>query len=267
MVRLTWATMADMKVDIAIVGGGLPGLALAAALRGSHYSVALIESREPRPSVGLDARIYAVSPGNAAFLAAIGVWPRLDAARMQSVSRMEVCGDGDGRIDFSAYDSGVSELAWIVESSLIQQELWETVKRQPNVQLLCPAQPASLELGADAAILKLADGRALEARLVVAADGAESWTRAAAGIAVDFKPYEQLGVVANFSCEKPHRATAFQWFRNDGILAWLPLPGNQISMVWSTPVAHGEALQKLPADELCGQVAAAGNHRLGSIGL
>ncbi|HWT53353.1 MAG TPA: UbiH/UbiF family hydroxylase [Rhodocyclaceae bacterium] len=260
-----------MKVDIVIVGGGLAGLALAAALRGSRYSIALVEGRAPQVPQGLDARIYAISPASAAFLAEIGVWRHLDASRMQPVERMEVCGDRSGRIGFSAYDTGVSELAWIAESSLLHQELWETVKRQPNVQLLCPAKPQALAVGEQAATLQLADGRTLIADLVVAADGADSWTRQALGVDVRFRHYEQLGVVANFACTEPHRGTAFQWFLNnadaDGILAWLPLPGKRISMVWSTPKAHGEALCQLTPAALCEKVAAAGKHALGKFEL
>lgn len=256
-----------MKVDIVIVGGGLAGLALAAALRGSRYSLAVIEGRTPQPPAGLDARIYAISPSNAEFLADIGIWRHLEMGRMQPVQRMEVFGDTSGQIGFSAYDSGVSELAWIAESSLLHQELWETVKRQANVQLLCPARPTALEVGEAAAALQLADGRTLVADLVVAADGADSWTRQALGVDVNFKHYEQLGVVANFACAEPHRGTAFQWFRPDGILAWLPLPDKRISMVWSTPKAHGEALCALPPAELCARVAAAGQERLGALEL
>lgn len=256
-----------MKVDIVIVGGGLAGLALAAALRGSRYSLAVIEGRTPQPPAGLDARIYAISPSNAEFLADIGIWRHLEMGRMQPVQRMEVFGDTSGQIGFSAYDSGVSELAWIAESSLLHQELWETVKRQANVQLLCPARPTALEVGEAAATLQLADGRTLVADLVVAADGADSWTRQALGVDVNFKHYEQLGVVANFACSEPHRGTAFQWFRPDGILAWLPLPDKRISMVWSTPKAHGEALCALPPAELCARVAAAGQERLGALEL
>lgn len=264
-----------MKVDIVIIGGGLAGLALAAALRGSRYSVAVVEGKAPQLPQGLDARIYAVSPANAAFLADIGIWRHLDASRLQPVARMDVFGDAAGHLGFSAYDSGVPELAWIVESSLLQQELWETVKRQPNVQLLCPTKAQALDITPQGATLQLADGRTLVADLVVAADGADSWTRQALGIETSFHHYEQLGVVANFACGEPHRGTAYQWFINDsereanegGILAWLPLPGNRISMVWSTSKPHGEALCKLEAKALCTRVAAAGKHTLGELEL
>lgn len=254
-----------MKFDIAIIGGGLAGLALAVALRDSRLSVALIEGRVPARPEGWDARIYAISPANARFLESIGVWSHLNRQRMEPVRHMAIAGDGDGRLDFSAYDSGVDELAWIIEASLMQSELWESAKRQANLQLLCPARPSGLEFAPEAAHISLQDGRQIAARLVVAADGADSWTRQLAGIEVQFKPYGQHGVVANFETELPHRGTAFQWFREDGILAWLPLPGNRISIVWSTPQAHAEELVSLPAEVFSARVAAAGGNRLGAL--
>jgi len=253
--------------DVVIVGGGLAGLSLAVALRAGPLKVALVEGALPARLAGWDARIYAVSPGNARFLESIGVWQHLDAGRISPVQRMEIRGDAGGELNFSAWDSGVGELAWIVESALLQQELRESAKRQANLTLLCPARAESLSFTPAAATLRLADGRSLHARLVVAADGADSWTRTAAGIEVDFAPYDQLGVVANFACEKPHRDTAFQWFRDDGVLAWLPLPGNRMSMVWATPEPHAGELLALPAGELCERVAAAGGRRLGALEL
>lgn len=256
-----------MNFDIVIVGGGLAGLALAAALRRSSLSVALVEGRAPVFAEDWDTRIYAISPANARFLDELGAWRHLAAERMEAVRAMEIHGDAGGRLDFTAYGSGVSELAWILESSLMQRELWETVKRQGNLTLLCPARPQTLTIGAEAAQLTLADGRSLAARLVVAADGAESWTRAAAGIDVRFDPYDQLGVVANFATELPHRDTAFQWFRQDGVLAWLPLPGNRISMVWSAAQDPGRELLALEPAALCARVAEAGGQRLGALEL
>ena len=257
----------DVVTDVVIVGGGLAGLALAVALRDSRLSVALIEGRAPVRPQGWDARIYAISPANARFLERIGVWTHLDRSRMQPVQRMAIYGDTDGRLDFSAYDSGVEELAWIVEASLMQCELWESAKRQGNLQLLCPTRPAQLSFTPGAAHLSLQDGRQVHAGLVIAADGADSWTRQNAGIEVNFKPYGQHGVVANFVAERPHRGTAFQWFRDDGILAWLPLPNNGISIVWSTPQAHAEALLALDAEEFTARVAASGEHHLGKLNM
>lgn len=257
-----------LRFDIIIVGAGLAGASLAAAFKSSRYRVALVESRPPaQAGAGWDSRIYAISPAAQGFLQEAGAWQHLDAARLTPVYDMEICGDGDGRLGFSAYDSGVDQLAWIVESGLMQHELWENVRRQGNLTLFCPAQPQRLEVREDAALLGLTSGETLEAKLVVGADGADSWVRAQAGLQADTLLYGEMGVVANFECEKPHHNTAFQWFRPDGVLAYLPLPGNRISVVWSTPQAHARELLGLDEESLCQRIANAGRNRLGTFRL
>ena len=252
-----------MDFDILIVGAGLAGASLAAALRGTHLRIGVIEARPPAPAGDWDARIYAISPVNAAFLERIGAWEHLDHSRIAPVYDMQIHGDDGGRLDFSCYDSGLDELAWIVESGLMQRELWESIKRQHNVKLLCPAVPASLAREEDKASIFLEDGRRLDARLIVGADGVQSWVRDKAGIEAHFSPYAEKGVVANFSCSKPHHGVARQWFRKDGILAWLPLPGNRISIVWSAPDAVADELMALEPDLLARRVAEAGGNQLG----
>lgn len=256
-----------MDYDLIIVGGGLAGLALAVTLRRSRFKIAVVEAHPPTRPVGWDARVYAISPANARFLDEIGIWRHLDPTRYQKVSRMSVHGDHGGTLEFSAYASGVEALAWIMESSLLQGELWETAKRQGNVDLLCPAAPALLDIGDSEAVLELADHRTLSAKLIVAADGADSWTRTAAGFEVEFQSYDQMGVVANFRASQPHFDTAWQWFRADGILAYLPLPGDLISIVWSTPTAHAQELLALDPTAFCERVAAAGLYQLGALEL
>jgi len=254
-----------MKFDVLVVGAGLAGAALAAALRGSRLKVGIVEARPPARPTGWDPRIYAISAANVDFLSSIGIWQHLDPQRLAPVYDMEIHGDAGGRLDFSAYDCGLRELAWILESSQMQLELWETVKRQHNVSLLCPAAPTSLAIEEDAAYLTLEDGRRLESRLIVAADGRDSWVRQAAGIGARNTPYDEKGVVANFRCEKPHRNTAFQWFREDGVLAYLPLPGDYMSMVWSAPDALADELVGLSPEVLAARVSEAGAFRLGAL--
>jgi len=255
------------QFDLIIVGGGLAGASLALALRDTRLRIALVESQPPRRPDGWDARIYAVSPANSRFLEEIGAWRHLDAGRIAPIRAMQIFGDRGGQLEFSAFDTGVPDLGSILESSLMAVEFWESVKRQSNLTLFCPASPEHLEFRHDDAVLRLADGRVLAARLLVGADGRDSWVRQAAGLPAINTPYGEKGLVANFATEKPHHHIAFQWFRPDGVLAYLPLPGNRISIVWSTPDAHADALCALAHEELCAQVAAAGEFRLGRLSL
>ena len=255
------------QFDLIIVGGGLAGASLALALRDTRLRIALVESQPPRRPDGWDARIYAVSPANSRFLEEIGAWRHLDLDRIAPIRAMQIFGDRGGQLEFSAFDTGVPDLGSILESSLMAVEFWESVKRQSNLTLFCPASPEHLEFRHDDAVLRLADGRVLAARLLVGADGRDSWVRQAAGLPAINTPYGEKGLVANFATEKPHHHIAFQWFRPDGVLAYLPLPGNRISIVWSTPDAHADALCALAPEELCAQVAAAGEFRLGRLSL
>ena len=258
-----------MDFDIVIVGAGLVGASFARALRGAGLKLALIEAQAPLGAVdNWDSRVYAISPGSAAFLQTLGAWKRLDHGRIGPVHEMHIHGDAAAaELRFSAYEAGVAELAAIVESRHLQSVLWQGLEHQHDLDLICPDQCVALQLREDAAELTLAGGRTLRARLVVAADGMHSWARQAAGIAAEVKSYGQMGVVANFACARPHHNTAFQWFREDGVLAYLPLPGQRMSMVWSTPDAHAGELLSLPGDALCARVAKAGKDALGELEL
>ena len=255
------------QFDLIIVGGGLAGASLALALRHTRLRIALVESQVPTRSEGWDARVYAISPTNAQFLDHIGAWKHLDRERFAPIRGMQVYGDAGGELEFSAYDTGVSELGWIVESSLMACEFWESAKRQSNLSLFCSVRPLTLTFTPDAAQLELTDGVVLSAPLIIGADGRDSWVRQAAGLPAVNTPYGEKGLVANFSCEKSHRNIAFQWFRDDGVLAYLPLPGNRISIVWSTPDANADQLCQLPPELFCERVAEAGAYQLGGLEL
>src|SRR5208337_3523186 len=161
--------------DVLIIGGGLVGASLAAALKPSGLSVALVEAQSTFPdSEGWDSRIYAISPGGATFLAESGAWQRLDMSRVQQVEQMRVFGDEGAELDFSAYQLGAPELAFILENRLLQQALWQGLLQQDNLTLFNPARCASIAWNDDAASLQLEDGRELKAMLIVGADGRDS---------------------------------------------------------------------------------------------
>ena len=257
-----------MRFDLIVVGGGVVGASIARAVRG--LSVALVSGARPssaqhNPPEEFDARVYALSPGSVEFLRSIRVWDAMPADRLTPVHAMQVFGDSEGsRIGFDAYRGGVAELAWIVEDRVLQAALWNALDSQDGLELFAPSRCESLELGARAA-LRLADGRRLEADLVVGADGADSFVRNAAGIAVTERPYGQTAVVANFSCAQPHRNAAYQWFQAGPVLALLPLPRGQVSMVWSVPEQDAARLMTLDAGSLGEAVTAASHGVLGTL--
>ena len=258
-----------MDFDVVIIGGGLVGASLAVALKYSGLAVSLIESQPAIPAShsGWDSRIYAISPGNAEFLERCGAWQHMDMSRVQPVSAMQVFGDEGAELDFSAYQIGAPELNFILENRLLQQALWQELKQQDNLTLFHPAQCATLAWLEEHAQVTLQDGRELRAKLVVGADGPDSWVRQQAGLSAAPTPYQQHGVVANFTVEKPHRGIAYQWFQPDGILALLPLPQQMVSMVWSVSPEKSAELLALPHEEVCAQVAAAAQHTLGELKL
>jgi ubiquinone biosynthesis UbiH/UbiF/VisC/COQ6 family hydroxylase len=260
---------AGSAFDVAVVGAGLVGASLAAALGRAGLAVALVEPSPPiAPGDDWDSRIYSISPASADFLASCGAWDALDPRRVQRISRMEIFGDQPGAtLEFSAYDAGVPTLAFVVESGRLAHALWTAIGRLADVRRFAPARCERLELDARAAALTLAGGERLHAALVVGADGAQSWVRRAAGLTARAAGYGQVGVVANCGTAKPHDGTAFQWFREDGVLAYLPLPGNRISIVWSTAEAHGRELLTLTPGALCHRVADAGRRVLGDLTL
>jgi len=256
-----------MDFDVVIIGGGLPGASLASALAASKLKLALIERRLPAaPLPEWDSRVYALTPASIAFLERVGAWRRIESARATPIYDMRVFGDdGSSRLDFSAYESGVLQLAATVESGRLHRALWEGLERQSNLALLCPAAPAGLRRENDRVEIRLEDGKVVTARLAVGADGADSWVRGAAGIETRVRSYAQLGIVANFASARSHRNTAYQWFRRDGVLAYLPLPDRRVSIVWSAPEAVARELLALPSAAFCRRVAEAGGEVLGAL--
>jgi ubiquinone biosynthesis UbiH/UbiF/VisC/COQ6 family hydroxylase len=247
--------------DVAVVGTGIAGQAAALGCVQRGLKTVLVGPPPAAPGAPaaraeapFDARIYAIAPGSVELLQQLRVWERVDAARVCPVERMRVFGDRGDELRFDAYAAGVERLATIVEESVFLRTLqtaneWATgLAREPHAL-------ARLDASAPAAVrLMLDDGRTLDAKLVVGADGANSSVRAACGVNADTFDYRQQGVVANFACERPHDNTAWQWFTDEGVLALLPLPGAYVSMVWSAPNDLAAQLLALDGDALAARV-------------
>lgn len=213
---------------------------------------------EAAPIDGFDVRVYALSPGNVDFLRRLGAWDAV-LSRAAPVHAMRIYGD-DGRatLEFTAYEAGVEALAWIVEDNALQRALW-------NGFTASAKRCETLQLGAQEARVTLDNGTSLGARLVVGADGAQSFVRQSAGIEAREGDFDQAAIVANFHCEKPHGNTALQWFQGGPVLALLPLPGDQVAMVWSLPAPEAARLSALAARGLADEVARASQGTLGAL--
>lgn len=256
-----------LHTEVAIVGGGLVGTAAAISLALQGLQVMLIDS----PSVTAnpqapdwDARIYAITPGNQRWLEALEVWQGLDANRICSVDRMQVCGDDQrSMLTFDAYEASLPSLSFILENRQLQEALWSRAK-ELDISFI-ESQVEGLSSSETGTRLELNGGGSIDAQLVIAADGGQSTVRRLAGLPVSKQGYEDLGVVANFACGRDHGRIARQWFRRDGVLAWLPLSGKHISIVWSTE----RSAELLAMDEaaFCQTVTEAGGYALGELRL
>ncbi|KVE28324.1 ubiquinone biosynthesis protein [Burkholderia vietnamiensis] len=260
------AMTAHHTFDVAVVGGGLVGKTAALALTQSGYKTALLaQPATPRPAdLAFDTRIYALSSSSQALLERLRVWQALDHGRLAPVYDMRVYGDAHAELHFSAYQASVPQLAWIVESSLIETSLDAALRFQPNLTWF-DARAQGFDVREDAAVLTLSSGHVVEADLVVGADGAHSWVRSQMGAKVERRDYRQTGVVANFKASLPHRETAYQWFHEGEIIALLPLPDGHVSLVWSAQTAHADQLLALDPAQLAAEVERVSHGQVGTL--
>ena len=251
-----------ITADVCIVGNGAIAKTAALGFSQAGFSVTLLApaAEPPRPpgkDPAWDVRVYALNHTANQLLGRLKVWNALDMERVAPVESMAVNGDGGapGDLAFDAFGAHVNSLAWIVEDSNLNQALDAALKFAPKVEQV-QGRAAAIRADDAGAVLDLDDGRQLAARLVVGADGAQSWVRGQCDIGYDFRPYHQKGVVANFSCAKPHQGVAHQWFTGDqGIIALLPLPGERVSLVWSAPDLLADELMAESQGELAVRLA------------
>ncbi len=255
--------------DIVIVGGGMVGATLAALLADSGLRIAVIEHAQPPldwPADSVDLRVSALTAASERMFAALGVWPGMVTLGVSPFREMRVWdAAGSGEIGFDCADIGEPRLGHIVENRVTQRALFEHLRECAGIRLHCPASIERLAADDDGIEVGLDDGATLRARLVVAADGAGSRTRALAGIEVRGWSYDQKAVVANVSTALPHRATAWQRFLPDGPLAFLPLRDGRCSIVWSTRPGHADQLLAAEPAVFHEELATAFAHRLGPV--
>jgi len=234
-------------VDLVIVGGGMVGLMLAAALRHTGLHIMVIEraAYQPMMSMGLDCRVSAIVQGNVNILKSVGVWRYLQDKVGWMTSMRIWDGQEQGGIRYEAAEIGEDKLGILVENASLLQALQDTLKESENVELLCPESVASVVWKRDGVEVALESGQAFNTPLIVGADGGRSWLRGQAEIDVFSRDYEQKGIVATVKPRFSHQNTAIQRFLDTGPLALLPMKDDMCSIVWSASNARADELLAL----------------------
>ena len=260
------------RQDIAVVGAGMVGACAAYALACQGYRVGLIEAAAPPADdwpadADYDLRVSAISPHSREMLTRLGIWDRLDPARVCAYEQMHIWHQhGSASVDFDAVELARGDLGAIVENRLLQSALHRACTRHPGIEWFMPDRIESLlENNSRGVVLRLVSGTLLEAGLLIAADGRGSPTREMAGLAARHGDYRQTAFVANVTTSLPHRNTAWQRFLATGPLAFLPLANGQSSIVWSCDDDFAAELAAAGDDEFCAALGQAFEYRLGEV--
>lgn len=252
--------MSSQRHDLAVVGAGPVGAltALLAAERG--FSVALLDATpelgNAPPDGEYDLRVVALSPGSRALFEQAHAWPEALAARIQPYQRMHVWdADGKGEIDFDAASLGRESLGQIIEVRVLQWGLDQAVAHHAGITRYADSKLQQLIPDTQGSRLHCANGQVLEASVVVGADGRDSRVRAASGIGIETRDYAQSGVVAVLDAQPAFSDCARQVFTPRGPLGLLPLPHEQVSIVWSVEQAEAQRLCGLSDEAFCQELA------------
>jgi 2-octaprenylphenol hydroxylase len=259
----------EQRFDIVIVGGGMVGAALARAVSGKGWRIAVIDPHPPRrewPAGEVDLRVSALSRASQRILERLGAWARIDALGASVYREMHVWDAvGGASIHFDSGDIGQPDLGHIVENRVTRLALWELLETADDVTLICPGNLAALDVNDDGAAVRLGDGRLLHATLVVGADGRDSFVRESLGIETGGWTYDQRAIVANVEVGHWHRETAWQRFLPSGPLAFLPLADGRCSIVWSAEDRRADELLAMDDARFMAELEVEFQERLGPV--
>ncbi len=261
----------SIDVDVAIVGTGLVGLALACLLAEADLKIAIIEAREIKHiELNQDSyqlRVSAINAASEKLFKQLGVWEKIvSTQRVSSYEKMTVWDSlGRGRIHFDCTEIGAGRLGCILENSVIQNALLEKLKQYNQVVICEKTEPTGFSMHSKAIGLKLGKNE-ITAKLIVGADGAESWVRKQTGISCYEWPYHHESLVTTVKLEYPHQKTAWQCFLAEGPVALLPLFDSHVgSIVWSSSPDEIRRIANLNSDAFNFELTHVFERRFGNI--
>jgi len=257
--------MAEHDFDLIIVGGGMVGASLACALKNSSLKLAVIEAfasdSDSQPSY--DDRGIALSYGSQRIFTSMGLWPQL-SSHCTAINDIHVSDRGHfGVTRLSAQAEKVPALGQVITARAIGKVLNHALSQQQNLELINPATVSNLEQQQDSVLLTLADKRTLSAKLIVAADGAQSTIRHLLSLGALEHDYQQTAVTANITPERAHQHCAYERFTDTGPIALLPMADNRCSLVWTVKSGDEKALLDYSEHEFLAQLQDRFGYRLG----
>ncbi len=223
------------KFDIAVIGGGMVGAAVAVGFAKQGKEVLVVEHHQPEAydsTQPMDLRVSAISQSSVNFLEDLGAWNAIESTRVCPYKRLETWDMPECRTRFHSDELNLEQLGFIVENRMVQLGLWDAMAKLSNITLKCPDTLEAIEDHLDSRVLRLASGEEYQATWVIGADGANSKVRDIAQIGVTAWDYRQHCMLVNVATDKPQQDITWQQFTPSGPRSFLPLPGHQGSVVW-----------------------------------
>ncbi len=256
------------QFDFTIIGGGMVGSAAAVGLAKLGYKVAVVESAVPKPfaaSQSVDLRVSAISKGSVDLLEQLGAWQGVMSRRACPYRRLATWEAEECRIEFSANELELDWLGYMVENRVIQLALMEQFDDYPEITLFADERMRHFSQDAEGVTVVLESGMELRSRTLIGADGSNSQVRQQAKIGVTAWDYRQHCMLIHVETELPQQDITWQWFTPTGPRSFLPLSGNQASLVWYDSPKTIAQLSAMNNEQLTEQVMAAFPSELGEI--
>ena len=235
-----------LDCDVAIVGGGIVGATLAAALKDSGLNVVIIEAR-PLAVAAAKKQAYAMTLLSGGIFEGIGVWQKI-LPQITQFNKINLSDRGRLGVLFEKADLDTEWLGYVAEHRVVLTALQESIGASDNLNWLCPAEVLQVsyhESGAEIEVKVGEEIRSLRTKLVVGADGAKSPIRTGAGIGTKGWKYWQSCVAFTIKHSAPRNDIAFERFWPTGPMGVLPLSGNRCQIVWTNPHEEAKSLQQL----------------------